>query len=88
MIVYNYEVRKCIICEKEKKGGNGMKYMMTADDIAEEAGVSKGKAYKLIKDLNQELAAKGYIVIAGKLPRAFWETKFFGYNSPIVETNG
>lgn len=65
-----------------------MKYMMTADDIAEEAGVSKGKAYKLIKDLNQELAAKGYIVIAGKLPRAFWETKFFGYNSPIVETNG
>ncbi len=65
-----------------------MKYMMTADDIAEEAGVSKGKAYKLIKDLNQELAAKGYIVIAGKLPRAFWETKFFGYNSPIAETNG
>ena len=43
MIVYNYEVRKCIICEKEKKGGNGMKYLMTADDIAEEAGVSKGK---------------------------------------------
>lgn len=64
-----------------------MNYMMTADDIAEEAGISKGKAYKLIKDLNAELASKGYIVIAGKLPRAFWETKFFGYNTVLVEAN-
>ncbi len=64
-----------------------MNYMMTADDIAEETGISKGKAYKLIKDLNAELASKGYIVIAGKLPRAFWETKFFGYNAVIAEVN-
>ena len=35
------------------------RYMMTAADVAEEIGVSKGKAYKLIKDLNAELSSKG-----------------------------
>lgn len=59
-------------------------YMMTADDVADELGISKGKAYKLIRDLNAELSEKGFIVIAGKLPRAFWETKFYGYGSSMV----
>lgn len=45
-------------------------YMMTADDIAKELGISKGHAYKLIRRLNKELETSGYIVIAGKIPRA------------------
>ena len=61
------------------------RYMMTVADVAEEIGVSKGKAYKLIKDLNAELSSKGYIVISGKLPRAYWETRF--YNAKIEETS-
>ncbi len=56
-------------------------YMMTVDEIAYELGVSKGKAYKIIRDLNDELGKMGFIVIAGKIPRAFWEKKFFGYDS-------
>lgn len=56
-------------------------YMMTADEVALELGVSKGKAYKLIKDLNAELLDMGFVVLPGKLPRAFLETKFYGYNS-------
>lgn len=30
--------------------------------------------------LNEELQSKGYLVVAGKVPKAFWETKFYGYN--------
>lgn len=45
-------------------------------------GVSKGHAYKLIRELNKELQSKGYLVVAGKVPKAFWETKFYGYNKP------
>ena len=47
------------------------KDMMNANDIAKELGVSKGHAYKLIRKLNEELEASGYIVVSGKVPRAF-----------------
>lgn len=57
-------------------------HMMTAEDVAKELGVSKGHAYKLIRELNGELKKTGYLVIAGKVPKAFWETKFYGYNQP------
>lgn len=54
-------------------------YMMTAEDVAEQLGISKGHAYKIVKQLNQELATSGSIVVAGKIPRAFWEKKFYSY---------
>ncbi len=53
-------------------------YMMDAKEVAEGLGVSEAKAYRIIKDLNVELKEKGFITVAGKIPRAFWETKFFG----------
>ena len=56
-------------------------YMMSAEDVANELGVSKGHAYKLIRRLNEELEASGYIVVSGKIPRAFWEKKFYGYQA-------
>ena len=62
-------------------------YMMSAEDIARELGVSKGKAYKLIRDLNQELVKNGFVVISGKLPRAYWEKKFYGYQTELVTAN-
>lgn len=40
--------------------------MLTAEDVAKELGVSKGHAYKLIRELNGELKKAGYLVIAGK----------------------
>ena len=32
---------------------------------------------------NEELEASGYIVVSGKIPRAFWEKKFFGYQNAV-----
>lgn len=46
-------------------------YMMTAEDVATELGISKGHAYRLIRQLNEELENSGFIVVAGKVPRAF-----------------
>lgn len=60
-------------------------YMMHAEDISRELGISKGYAYKIIKKLNQELKEAGFIVISGRVPRAFWETKFYG-NRTAMET--
>ena len=54
--------------------------MMNAEDVEREIGVSKGYAYKLIREMNKELVANGYVVVAGKIPRAFWEKKFYGFS--------
>ena len=58
-------------------------YMMDANEVAKELGVSKGQAYKLIRQLNEELRAGNFVVMAGKIPRAFWEKKFYGYQNTV-----
>lgn len=63
-----------------KKEGDIMtdKTMMTATEVAEALNVSKGKDYKIIRKLNDELASQGYIVISGRVPKAYWQKKFYG----------
>lgn len=56
-------------------------YMMGAEDVANELGISKGHAYKVIRQLNEELEKSGFIIVAGKVPRTFWEKKFYGYQT-------
>ena len=41
-------------------------------------GVSRGKAYKIIQQLNEELKAQGYIIIAGKCSRKYFNEMFYG----------
>lgn len=53
-------------------------YMITAEEVAESMGISLGYAYKLLRKLNKELADQG--TVSGKIPRAFWEKKFYGYS--------
>ncbi len=50
----------------------------TADMVAEILGVSIDKAYKIIKSLNMQLEKKGYIVIAGRIPKKFFHEKCYG----------
>lgn len=50
----------------------------TAKEVAEMLGVSSAKAYQIIKKLNMELSEKGYITIAGKIPRAYFDEKCYG----------
>lgn len=57
---------------------NTMKMYITADEVAELLGVSRGYAYKLIRGLNKELSAKGFRVISGKVPTKYFQEKFYG----------
>lgn len=54
-------------------------YLMNEDEVAKELDCSRGHAYKIIGSMNDELKAKGYYIISGKIPRAFLEEKFFGF---------
>lgn len=58
-------------------------YMMNVEDIANELGCSKSHAYKIVKDLNKELEGQGYITMAGRIPRAFWAKKMYGYELSV-----
>ncbi len=50
---------------------------MSAQEVASYLGVSESKAYKVIQKLNSELKANGYITIAGKVSRAYFEEKIY-----------
>lgn len=49
-----------------------------ADDVAQELNVSKPYAYKLIRKLNEELKAKGFITIAGRVNRQYFYERLYG----------
>lgn len=50
----------------------------TAQEVMEILGVSRAKAYKVVRELNEELAAKGYIVTSGKVPKKFLAERLYG----------
>lgn len=54
------------------------RFLMTADEIMEELGVSRSFAYKLMQRMNKELMAKGFTVINGKVSRKYFEEQFYG----------
>ena len=57
------------------------KIYITARELSDMLGVSMGYAYKIIRNLNKELEKDGYIVIAGKVPKGYFEKRWFGYSA-------
>ena len=55
-----------------------------ADDVAQELNVSKPYAYKLIRRLNEELKAKGFITIAGRVNRQYFYERLYGVGKRCV----
>ncbi len=46
---------------------------VNAGEVAQELGVSKLFAYKLVRQMNEELEEKGFIAIAGRVSRKYYE---------------
>ncbi|MSS62789.1 ICEBs1 excisionase [Velocimicrobium porci] len=62
------------------------KIYYSAKDIAEMLDVSKAKAYEIIRNLNDELNASGFITLQGKVPKAYFNKKWYGLNeTQLVE---
>lgn len=55
-------------------------YMMTVEDVMEELGVSKPAAYRIIRRLNSELQEAGFMKVQAKVPRAYWNERFYTQN--------
>lgn len=54
------------------------KQFYNAEELAEVLGIGKSTAYARIREMNQELAEKGYLIIPGKIPIAYVQERFFG----------
>ncbi len=55
-----------------------------AEEIAEELGVSKPYAYKLVRKLNEELAKQGFLTISGRVSRAYFQEKLYGNERSVA----
>jgi len=64
------------------------KQFITADELREMLGISRGKAYDIIRKCNQELKEQGFITVAGKLPRAYFAKKYYGFDNNLVKEDG
>ncbi len=54
------------------------KIFINSSELAQSLGVSKSYAYRLINQLNGELAKKGYIVFPGKVSKQYVNERFYG----------
>ena len=57
------------------------KNFLSAEDVATYMGISVSKAYTIIRQLNNELKKNGYITVAGKVNRIYFEKKIYGLSA-------
>lgn len=50
---------------------------INASDLSQQLGISVSRAYRIIRQLNDELKEKGYIVIAGRVPTKYFKQRWF-----------
>ena len=51
------------------------KSFMTVEEVANELGVSKSYAYKVVRELNTELQKLGYLTVSGWVNTNFFRKK-------------
>ena len=49
-----------------------------ASEIAEELQISQPLAYRMIREWNEQLRAKGYTTIQGRVSRQYFEEQIYG----------
>mgnify|MGYP001029828020 CR=1 FL=1 len=53
------------------------KKFIRVDEVAKELEISESHAYKIMRQLNKELEAKGKIVTAGRVSRRYLEERMY-----------
>lgn len=48
---------------------------MTVDEVAKELNVSKSYAYKVVRELNDEMKQMGYLTVTGRVNTNFFQKK-------------
>lgn len=62
-----------------------MNRMVKAREVAKILSVSESKAYKVVKNLNEQLQKEGYLTISGRVPVQFLKERFKLENIDVNE---
>lgn len=54
------------------------KAFLNVNDVSTYMGISIPMAYKIIRRLNDELKSAGYLTVAGRVSRSYFEKKIYG----------
>ena len=54
------------------------KRFVSAEEVAEDFGVSRTKAYEMIRRLNEELEEKGFLTVRGRVSRKYYLERTYG----------
>ena len=73
------------IGERDERMAN---QFMRADEVAKELGISRSYAYKLIRQLNQELKERGFLTIAGRINRDYLKERLFTAECGVKQNVG
>lgn len=65
--------------------GNNRDYFYFVEDVMAMLGLSRAKCYGIIKQLNSELEEAGYLTVAGRVPRRYFDTRY--YTGPAATTH-
>ena len=57
---------------------NNLSQFYTVLDVAQLLGISKSKAYQIIRNLSAQLKKDGYITVAGKISKNYFNEKIYG----------
>lgn len=61
------------------------KKFIRVEEVATELDISVSHAYKIMRQLNKELEAKGFLTIAGRVNRQYFHERL--YNAGRSDTN-
>ena len=79
MLRYYKKRNKMILYRnKERKEHYERKNLLQCRRHCKDARVSMGKSYKILREMNKELAGKGFLTIAGKIPVEYFREKWYG----------
>lgn len=57
--------------------GNNRDYFYFVEDVMKMLDLSRAKCYEIIRQLNAELDAAGYLTVAGRVPRRYFDSRYY-----------
>ena len=65
-----------------------MNRMLRAKEVSEILQIGETKAYQIIRQLNEELARKGYLTVRGRISETYFQQRVFGAGHERGDANG
>lgn len=57
--------------------GSNRDYFYFVEDVMKMLDLSRAKCYEIIKQLNRELEDAGYLTVAGRVPKRYFDSRYY-----------